>query len=258
MRRVRSKVPGFGSLTSGFVVNFPTSASSDAIRKPVEAAWARLRSNAPLVAYKTKDRGNPESSLYLEYTVPSGEEAVKKWTEETIHWHQDKMSLRERDVALKNAWWKASEGRYNYELHVAPDVEDGKWQILYVSILLAIHSKSGVYALREISYSVSRACANTNYNLHHFLSLHRLNAGHWSSDVRGQLYLCEMLFTYLNEFLVESTPITTIQWGTETAKLTPPRRYSGCPGGRRTDLHLIPEATCSGAQRRNLRLSGEL
>ncbi|THH08645.1 hypothetical protein EW145_g2554 [Phellinidium pouzarii] len=177
-----SKTPGFGSLTGGYVVAFPHAVSAEALRRPLEAAWIRLRKIAPVVAYKTKDTKNPEYSLYLEYTVPADAKTAQKWAEETIHWHKDKMSIRERDIAMKNNWWPAAEGHYNYELHIAPDVEDGKWQIM-------------------------------------------MNSAHWSSDVRGTLQLSELLFTYLNEYMVQDPPAVpslNIKWGSETAKLTPP------------------------------------
>ncbi|EJD00984.1 uncharacterized protein FOMMEDRAFT_141733 [Fomitiporia mediterranea MF3/22] len=182
-----SKTPGFGALTGGFVLSLPRPVPAAALRIPLEVAWTRLRSIAPVVGLKTKDAkkddaSNPENSLYFEYAVPDDAESVHAWVKETIKWHDDPMTLRERDIAMKNIWWRAGDGKYNYELHVAPDVEKDKWQIM-------IHS------------------------------------AHWSADVRGTLQLSELLFTYLNEYLVlhpDQEPSLSVKWGEETKKLTPP------------------------------------
>ncbi|KAI5124894.1 hypothetical protein M0805_007323 [Coniferiporia weirii] len=182
-----SKTPGFGALTGGYVVAFPQLVSAEILKKPLEAAWIRLRSTAPVVAYKTKDYGNPEFSLYFEYSVPADEQAAREWAETTIIWHGDKMSIRERDIAMKNVWWKAADGHYNYQLHVAPDLEDGKWQIM-------IHSGHwssdvrGTLQLSELFFS----------------------------------YLNEYMVH--DPPLV---PSLAIKWGTETAKLTPPGAVAG-------------------------------
>ncbi|KAH8113287.1 hypothetical protein DFH11DRAFT_1689464 [Phellopilus nigrolimitatus] len=201
-----SKTPGFGTLTGGYVVAFPNAVDTALLRKFVEAAWIRLRQTAPIVAYKTKDAKNPEFSLYLEYIVPEDALTAQKWAGETIKWHEDKVSLRERDIAMKDLWWRAADARYNYELHIAPDIENGKWQIL-------IHSV------------------------------------HWSSDVRGTLQLSELLFTYLNEYITsnssEAPILNSLEWGRETAKLTPPSAIAAALASGIPMSTLFPKARAS-------------
>jgi hypothetical protein len=84
----------------------------------------------PIVALKTFALPNQTDYHYFQYEVPSSEVDAKEWARESVIWHDTIMSIHDRDQIMKNSYWKPGEGRYNYQLHVAPDIEEGKWQFM--------------------------------------------------------------------------------------------------------------------------------
>ena len=121
---------GLGQIIFAFLVSFPAQTSTDTLRQAVQRAWLQLRKEAPIIACKTEAYLDSENSWYFQYNIPRNDGDAEKWLEETITWHEDRKPLHEREKEFQTLWWKADAGHYTYTLHVAPDVEIGKWQFL--------------------------------------------------------------------------------------------------------------------------------
>ena len=125
---------GLGSLLGEFIVLLSGEISLDRLKPAVDIAWTRLRGVAPVVAYRTKAEGDQWDPEFYEYIVPAGDSdpLLKQWRDETIVWYDNALPLLGREKQLGDDWWKAADGRYTYVLHVAQDVEAGKWQFMCV------------------------------------------------------------------------------------------------------------------------------
>jgi hypothetical protein len=84
----------------------------------------RLRHLVPAIACRVIQ--DPSGVFLFEYRVPKGLGDVLAWIEEAVFVDERGVSFRENhDLVYPQRWWKATEGRYTFELHVAPNLSEG-------------------------------------------------------------------------------------------------------------------------------------
>ncbi|KAF4613246.1 hypothetical protein D9613_010774 [Agrocybe pediades] len=97
----------------------------------VRAAWIHTRFVLPWVACRTS--AEEKDAWFYTYETPSNVDAVTKWATETVFWSDDPRSKAQWEDVLKSKYWKASEGRYSMELHLARASSGGGY-FLMVSV----------------------------------------------------------------------------------------------------------------------------
>ena len=99
-----------------------------ALTEYVRNAWINLRFFAPLSGTRTLSvvGGGENNSYIFSYDSSSTTSVAKSWAMETIKWREERKSLGEWELEIKDGWWKPSEGRFNIVMHVAPG-EASSW-----------------------------------------------------------------------------------------------------------------------------------
>ncbi|KAF9540262.1 hypothetical protein CPC08DRAFT_824476 [Agrocybe pediades] len=118
MMAAMAEYVGYGHLFMWNHVNFKaTNLSPPVLVDLVQSAWIHTRSVLPWVACKTS--AEEKDAWFYTYETPSNVDAAMKWAIDTVFWSDDLRSKAEWEGVLKNKYWKASEGRYSMELHLA-------------------------------------------------------------------------------------------------------------------------------------------
>ncbi|KAF9558969.1 hypothetical protein CPC08DRAFT_763615 [Agrocybe pediades] len=123
---------GYGHIFMWNHVNFKAGNLSPPILVDlVRAAWIHTRFVLPWVACRTS--AEEKDAWFYTYETPSNVDATMKWAIDTNFWSDDSRSKAEWEEVLKNNYWKASEGRYSMELHLARAPSGGGY-FLMVSV----------------------------------------------------------------------------------------------------------------------------
>lgn len=118
--RVGSEDSGFAHTFSSCKVTFGDDISADDLKHKVQRSFIRLRYLVPSIACTTS---RPSDAFQFDYHVPTSLEDAVKWCDEVVFVNEDGTSFQEHhDCIVSQRWWRASEGRYTYELHVTPNL----------------------------------------------------------------------------------------------------------------------------------------
>lgn len=118
---------GFTMYPGGLTVKLASPRTRSELERPLRNALLRARHLVPNIASKLVRHA--DGTDWFEYQVPATPADADKWAETTIVWHDEPKTLFDFDLELTDLFWKATDKRYNVELHVSP-AEEGDWHLL--------------------------------------------------------------------------------------------------------------------------------
>ena len=103
-------------------VTFAREITADVLKQKVLFTLIHLRHLVPSVACKIVPS---PGGFQFEYRTPTGLDDALNWTEQVVFFAEEGTTFMENyGRVAPHRWWKASEGRYTYEIHVfdSPEV----------------------------------------------------------------------------------------------------------------------------------------
>ena len=73
---------------------------------------------------KAKEETNSWFQIY-DFLSPMDMSPVHLWADKTVIWRDEKQTLKEWEMSLKEKYWTPSDGRFGMELHLAKAPEGG-------------------------------------------------------------------------------------------------------------------------------------
>ncbi|KZT04207.1 uncharacterized protein LAESUDRAFT_728445 [Laetiporus sulphureus 93-53] len=132
---------GCSHVVSSCSVKLANEIAPEDLKKAIQSSMIRLRHLVPGIAVKASPTRPPMGDWSHEYRVPDTLEDVFAWVEEVVFVHENGTSfLDNHERIFHESWWRATEGRYSYELHIVPNLSAGSNSWTFV--LSAHHSNA--------------------------------------------------------------------------------------------------------------------